>query len=137
MLKGKDTKSPTSQLSRQSKVCVQMSEEQTEDIKTIRVLTFSSEQQDWDEWSEKFLSMAAERGYRYSMEDKEKPPRENLVINEKKADGTYSLNESERNEHKRKRKANVRGYQDLQLAWKIGPFNWSAFPRQQPCPVDV
>ena len=49
MWKGKDTKSPNPQLSRQSKVSVQMSEEETEDIKTIRVLTFSSEQQDWDE----------------------------------------------------------------------------------------
>ena len=110
MLKGKDTKSPTSQLSRQSKVCAQMSEEQTEDIKTIRVLTFSSEQQDWDEWSQKFLSMAAERGYGDIVEDKERPPRENFIIDEKKPDGTYRLSETERNELKRKRKANVRGY---------------------------
>ena len=87
-----------------------MSEEQTEDIKTIRVLTFSSKQQDWDEWSQKFLSMAAERGYRDIMEDKEKPPREKLVIDEKKADGMFRVSESERNEIKRKRKANVRGY---------------------------
>ena len=49
MLKGKDKKSQNPQLSRQSKVSVQMSEEQTEDIKTIRVMTVSSEQQDWDE----------------------------------------------------------------------------------------
>ena len=76
MLKGKDTKSFISQLSRQSKVHVQMSEEQTEDIKTIRVLTFSSKQHDWDEWSQKFLRMGAERGYRDIKEDKEKPPRE-------------------------------------------------------------
>ena len=54
--------------------------------------------------------MAAERAYRDIMEDKEKPPRENLVINKKKADGTYSMSESERNELKRKRKANVRWY---------------------------
>ena len=118
MLKGKDTKSPTSQLSRQSKVSVQMSEEQTEDTKTIRVLTFSSEPQDWDEWSQKFLSMAVERGYRDIMEGKERPPRENLIIDKKKPDGTYRLSESERNELKRKRKANVSGYQDLQLACK-------------------
>ena len=64
MLKGKDTKCQNPQLSRQSKVSVQMSEDQTEDIKTIRVLTFSSKEQDWDEWSQKFLSMAAERGYK-------------------------------------------------------------------------
>ena len=118
MLKGKDTKSQNPELSRQSKVSVQMSEEQTEDIKTIRVLTFSSAQQDWDEWSQKFLSMAAERGYREIMEDKERPPRESLNIEEKKTDGTYKLSESERNELKRKRKANVRGYRDLQLACK-------------------
>ena len=115
-MNGKDTKSPTSQLSRQSKVSAQISEEQTEDIKTIRVLTFSSEQQDWDEWSQKFLSMAVERRYRDIMEDKEKPPRANLIIDEKKPDGMYRQSESERNELKRKRKANVRGYQDLQLA---------------------
>ena len=66
--------------------------------------------------------MAVERGYRDIMEDKEKPPRENLVINEKKADGTYSLNGSERNELKRKRKANVRGYRDLQIVWKNRAF---------------
>ena len=110
MMKGKDTKSPTSQLSRQSKVNVQMSEEQTEDIKTIRVLTFSSEQQDWDEWSQKFLSMTVERGYRDIMEDKERPLRESLIIDKKKPDGTYTFSESERSELKRKRKANVRGY---------------------------
>ena len=51
-----------------------MSEEQTEYIKTIRVLTFSSEQQDRDEWSQKFLSMAVERRYRDIIEDKERPP---------------------------------------------------------------
>ena len=71
MLKGKDRKSQNPQISRQSKVSVQMSEDQTEAIQTIRVLTFSSKKQDWDEWSQKFLSMAVERGYREIMEDKE------------------------------------------------------------------
>ena len=92
-----------------------MSEEQTEGIKTIRFLTFSSKQQDWDEWSQKSLSMAAERGYRDIMEDKERPTRANLIIDEKKPNGTYTFSESERSELKRK-KANVRGYRDLQLA---------------------
>ena len=93
MLKGKDTKSQNPQLSRQSKVSIQTSEEQTEDIKTIRVLTFSSEQKDWDEWSQMFLSMAVERGYREIMEDKERPPRESLNIEEKENNGTYKLSE--------------------------------------------
>ena len=86
-----------------------MSEDQTEVIKAIRVLTFSSKQKDWDEWSQKFLSMAAERGYREIMEDKERLPGESLNIEEKENDGTYRLSESERNELKRKRKANVKG----------------------------
>ena len=93
MLKGKDTTSPTSQLSRQSKVSVQMSEDQTEDIKTIRVLTFSSKQQNWDEWSQKVLSLAVERGYRDIMEDKETRPRESLFIDKKKTNGTYTFSE--------------------------------------------
>ena len=104
------------QLSRQLKVSVQMSEDQTEDIKTIRVLTFPSEQQDWDEWSQKFLSMAVERGCKEIMEDKERPPWESLNIEEKENDGTYKLSESERNELKRKIKANLKGYRDLKLA---------------------
>ena len=81
-----------------------MSEEQTEDIKTIRVLTFSSEQQDWDEWSQKFLSMAAERGYRDIMEDTARPPRESLIIDKKNPNGMYTFSESERSELKRIRK---------------------------------
>ena len=79
-----------------------MSDEQTEDIKTIRVLTFSSKQHNWDEWSQTFLSMAAERGYRDIMEDKEKPPWENLVIDKKKANGTYRVSESEEMNKKEK-----------------------------------
>ena len=112
-----------------------MSEEQTEDIKTIRVLTFLSEQQDWDEWSQKFLSMAVERGYREIMEDKESPPPlESVNIEEKKTDGTYKLSESERSELKRKRKADT---EICSLLANIWPANWSVSPRQHPCQVDV
>ena len=64
-----------------------MSEEQTEDIKTIRVLTFSSKQQDWDEWSQKFLSMAVERGYGEIMEDTEKPQGKVYILKKKKMMG--------------------------------------------------
>ena len=34
-----------------------------EKIKAIMVLPFSGQQQDWDEWSEKYQGIAAERGY--------------------------------------------------------------------------
>ena len=109
-----------------------MSEEQTEDIKTISVLSFCSEQQDWDEWSQKFLSMAVERGYREIMEDKERPRSRSLNINEKKTDGAYTFSESERSELKRKRKANVRGYQDLQLACKNLAFQLVSISKTMP-----
>ena len=111
-----------------------MSEEQTEDIKTIRVLTISSEQQDWDEWSQKFLSMAVERGYREIMEDKERPPSKNLNIYEKKTNGAYTFSESERSELRRKRKAKVRGYQDLQLACKNLAFQLVSISKTMPLP---
>ena len=103
MLKGKDTYPQNSQLSLQLKVHLQMSEDQTEHIKTIRLLTVSSKQQDWDEWSQKFLRMAVERGYRELMEDRERPPRESLNIKEKENDGTYKLSEADRNEFKKRK----------------------------------
>ena len=58
------------------------------------------------------LSMAAERGYRDIMEDKERHPRESIIIDEKKTNGTYTFSESARSERERERerKANVRGY---------------------------
>ena len=62
--------------------------------------------------------MAVERGYRDIMEDKERSQRESFFIDEKKTNGHFTFIESERSELKRKRKANVRGYQDLQLACK-------------------
>ena len=43
--------------------------------------------------------MAAERGYRDIMEDKERPPREHLNIDKRITDGTYtfSVNQKEAN----------------------------------------
>ena len=35
----------------------------TEEIKAIRVLTFLGQQVVWDEWSEKYQGIAADRGY--------------------------------------------------------------------------
>ena len=40
-----------------------MSTEMSEEIKAIRVLPFSGQQVDWDEWSKKYQGIAAERGY--------------------------------------------------------------------------
>ena len=74
-----------------------MSEEQTEDIKTIRVLTFSSEQQDWDEWSHKFLSMAAERGYRDIMEEKDSQGKIYSLMKRSLMGCIHSVNQKEMN----------------------------------------
>ena len=35
----------------------------SEEIEAIRVLPFSGQQADWDEWSQKHQGIAAERGY--------------------------------------------------------------------------
>ena len=40
-----------------------MATEMTDEIKAIMVLPFSGLQRDWDEWSEKYQGIAAERGY--------------------------------------------------------------------------
>ena len=52
------------------------------------------------------------------MTEKERPPQESLNIEEKDNDGNYQLTESERNDLKRKRKANLQGYRDLKLDCK-------------------
>ena len=90
--------------------------ETTDEMKTIRVLAFSGEYEDWDEWSEKYLGMAAERGYRTIMESQEEVPREDLEIEETDEDGEYIRGESERTKLGRLRKMNLKGFRDLQLA---------------------
>ena len=39
-----------------------MSNEDKDEIKAVRKLAFSGKQEDWDEWSKKFLGIVAERG---------------------------------------------------------------------------
>ena len=53
-----------------------MSTEMTEEIKAIRVLRFSGQQSDWDEWSEKDQGNDAERGYLKVMLGTESVPTE-------------------------------------------------------------
>ena len=78
--------------------------------------------------------MAVERRYREIMEDKERPPRESFNIEEKENDGTYELSESDRSELKRKRKANVKGYRDLQLSFKHLAFQLVSISKTQSLP---
>ena len=58
--------------------------EVSEEIKAIKILLFSGLQQDWDEWSEKYQGIAAERGYLQVMLGKEDVPMDALNIDQLK-----------------------------------------------------
>ena len=60
-----------------------MSTEMTEEIKAIRVLTFSSQQVHWDKWSEKYQELAAERGYLKILLGMERVPNDAIDIDQK------------------------------------------------------
>ena len=86
----------------------------SEEIKAIRVLPFSGLQQDWDEWSEKYQGIAAERGYLQVMLGKEDVPMDALNIDQQ-VKSKYLIQEAERKQKHLARKRNQKGYQDLQL----------------------
>ena len=70
--------------------------------KSIRILTFSGKDEDWDMWSKKFLAMAQRKKYKSVLTGKTAIPREDAVLtddNEKKA-----------------REANEKAYSDLILS---------------------
>ena len=60
-----------------------MSTETKDEINSIRVLPFSGLQCDWDEWSEKYQGIAAERGYLQVMLGNEHVPSDSLDIDQK------------------------------------------------------
>ena len=88
--------------------------EASEEIKAIRVVPFSGLQQDWDEWSEKYQGIAAERGYLQVMLGKEDVPMDALNIDQQ-VESKYLIPEAERKQKHLARKRNQEGYQDLQL----------------------
>ena len=57
--------------------------EASDEIKAIRVLTFSGQQQDWEEWSEKYQGVAAERGYFQELLGNEDVPWMHKILNSK------------------------------------------------------
>ena len=73
-----------------------MSTEMSEEIKDIRFLSFSGEQVHWDERSEKYQGIAAERGYLKIMLGTEKVPDDVLDIDQK-VDSKYLIPEDGRN----------------------------------------
>ena len=60
----------------------------------MRVLLFSGQQSYWDEWSEKYQGIAAERGYLKVMLGSEDVPTDTLHIDQKE-DNKYLIPEDE------------------------------------------
>ena len=69
-----------------------------DDIKTIRILQVSGKEDDWDEWSEKFKGIAAERGYLDIMLGFTTVPGTSVNIDKKRPDGTDVLSAQEKKE---------------------------------------
>ena len=76
--------------------------EASEEIKAMRVLPISGLQQDWDEWSEKYQGIAAERGYLQVMLGKEDVPMDALNIDQQ-VESKYLIPEAERKQEKSER----------------------------------
>ena len=64
--------------------------EAAEEIKSIRILSFSGQQKDWDEWSKNYHGISAERVYLKVMLGSEAVPSDSLDI-DKKFNGDYLI----------------------------------------------
>ena len=115
-----------------------MAEEMSE-MKTIRVLPFSGEADDWYEWLEKFKAMAMQSGYlEVMMGDKLVPAHdEDLDAQEERGDppvlhDVYTDDEKEELHHASK--MNTKGYRDLQLATTKLAFDLVALAKTDELP---
>ena len=70
--------------------------------KSIRILTFSGKDEDWDMWSKKFLAMAQRKKYKNVLTGKAAIPREDTVLTD--------------DDEKKTREANEKAYSDLILS---------------------
>ena len=77
-----------------------MTDDQEE--KSIRVLTFSGKDEDWDMWSKKFLAMAQRKKYKNVLTGKTAIPKEDAVLTD--------------DDEKKARQANEKAYSDLILS---------------------
>ena len=93
-----------------------MSTETKEEIKAIRVLPFSGQQSDRDEWSKKYQGSAAERGYLQVMLGNEHVPCDSFNIDQKVVNKYLIPEEDDRKQKHLTRKLNQKGYKDLQLS---------------------
>ena len=86
-------------------------------------MPFSGQQQDWDEWSEKYQGIAAERGYLQVLLGNEDVPSDALDIDQQ-VDAKYLIpDEHERKKKHLARKRNQRGYRDCSSRLQSWPFN--------------
>ena len=90
--------------------------EASEEIRAIRVLPFQRQQQDWDEWSEKYHGIAVERGYLQVMLGNEDVPMDALDIDQQVETRYLIPDENDRRKKHLARKRNQKGYRDLQLS---------------------
>ena len=81
----------------------------------VRVLPFSGLQSDWDERSEKYQQISAEK-YLQVMLGNELMPSDSLDIDQKVLNKYVIPDEDERKQNHLMQKQNQKGYRDLQLA---------------------
>ena len=79
-------------------------------------LPFSGQQKDWDEWSEKYQGIAAERGYLTVRLGNEDVPTDALDIDQKVENKYLIPDEDDRKQKHLTRKRNQKGCRDLQLS---------------------
>ena len=60
-----------------------MSTVNQDELKVIKVLTFTGKESEWDHWSEKFVALARARGFAGILLGTEQAPREDKEIDKK------------------------------------------------------
>ena len=66
-----------------------MSTVNQDELKAIKVLTFTGKESEWDNWSEMFVALARARGFAGILLGTEQAPRADEDIDKKKSDGSY------------------------------------------------
>ena len=107
--------------------------EASEEIKAIRVLPYSGQQKDWDEWSKKYQGIAAERVYLKVMLGSEDVPTDALDIDQK-VENKYLIPEHERKQEHLTRNWNQKGYRDLPLSTSKLVFQLVSLAKTQELP---
>ena len=100
---------------------------------TICFFQYRCQQKDWDEQSEKYQGITAERGYLEVMLGSEDVPTDTLDIDQK-VDNKYLIPEDERKQKPLARKQNQKGYRDLQVSTSKLAFQLVSLAKTQELP---